>query len=85
MGKKEEHIDEIMALFAQEMTPKLDTLRAERRAFRPYQKVSAELECLARVLRAYEWTDHRAKVARKEAQIAEREQKLTRHFVRRNE
>jgi len=38
-----------------------------------YQKASAELERLARVLRAYEWMDHRAKISRKEAQIAEKE------------
>ena len=85
MGKKEKRVDEITALLAEEITPKLDTLRAERRAFMQYQKASTELEHLARVLRAYEWTDHRAKVARKEAQIAEREHKLTRRVVRRNE
>jgi len=73
MGKKEKRVDEITALLAEEITPKLDTLRAECRAFMQYQKTSTELERLARVLRAYEWTDHRAKVARKEAQIAERE------------
>ncbi|KAI0247376.1 condensin complex subunit SMC2 [Lactifluus subvellereus] len=73
MGKKEKRVDEITALLAEEITPKLDTLRAERRAFIQYQKSSAELERLARVLRAYEWTDHHAKASRKDAQIAERE------------
>ncbi|KAI9507224.1 condensin complex subunit SMC2 [Russula earlei] len=76
MGKKEKRVDEITALLAEEITPKLDTLRAERRAFIQYQKASAELERLARVLRAYEWTDHRAKVARKDAQIGEREKDI---------
>jgi structural maintenance of chromosome 2 len=73
MGKKEKRVDEITALLAEEITPKLDTLRAERRAFLQYQKASAELERLARVLRAFEWMDHRAKTERKDAQIAERE------------
>jgi len=41
-----------------------------------YQKASAELERLARVLRAYEWTDHRAKISREEAQIAEKEHEV---------
>ncbi|KAH9957598.1 hypothetical protein BC827DRAFT_651097 [Russula dissimulans] len=76
MGKKEKRVDEITALLAEEITPKLDTLRAERRAFMQYQKTSAELERLARVLRAYEWTDHRAKVSRKDAQIGERERDI---------
>lgn len=35
-----------------------------------------KLERLARVLRAHEWTDHRAKVARKEDRIAEREHQV---------
>jgi structural maintenance of chromosome 2 len=78
MGKKEnlKHIDEITALVAEEITPKLDTLRAERRAFMQYQKANAELERLARVLCTYEWTDHRAKISRKETQISEKEHEV---------
>ncbi|TFY64728.1 hypothetical protein EVG20_g5851 [Dentipellis fragilis] len=33
MGKKEKRVDEITSLLAEEITPKLDTLRAEKRAF----------------------------------------------------
>jgi structural maintenance of chromosome 2 len=73
MGKKEKRVDEITALLAEEIAPKLDTLRTERHSFIQYQKASAELERLAHVLRAYEWSDHRAKASRKDAQIAERE------------
>ena len=76
MGKKEKRVDEITALLAEEITPKLDTLRNERRAFMQYQKATAELERLARILRAHEWTDHRAKASRKEDQIAERERDI---------
>ncbi len=76
MGKKEKRVDEITALLAEEITPKLDTLRAERRAYVQYQKAGAELERLARVLRAYEWNDHRAKASRKDAQITEREREV---------
>jgi structural maintenance of chromosome 2 len=76
MGKKEKRVDEITTLLAEEITPKLDTLRAERRAFMQYQKANAELERLARVLRAYEWTEHRAKASRKDAQISDREREI---------
>jgi structural maintenance of chromosome 2 len=76
MGKKKKCVDEITALFMEEITPKPDTLRTEQRAFMQYQKASAEFERLARVLRAYEWTDHRAKMSRKEAQIAEKEHEV---------
>jgi structural maintenance of chromosome 2 len=51
MGKKEERVDEITALLAEEITPKLDTLRTERRAFMQYQKASTELERCARPVR----------------------------------
>jgi structural maintenance of chromosome 2 len=77
MGKKEKRVDEITALLAEEITPKPDTLRAERRAFMQYQKTNAELERLTRVLHAYEWTDHCAKVSRKDAQIGKRERDIT--------
>jgi structural maintenance of chromosome 2 len=76
MGKKEKRVDEITALLTEEITPKLDTLRTERRAYMQYQKAGAELERLARVLRAYEWHDHRAKASRKDAQITEREREV---------
>ncbi len=76
MGKKEKRVDEITALLAEEITPKLDTLRTERRAFIQYQKANTELERLARVLRACEWTDHRTKASRKDTQIAERERDI---------
>jgi len=50
MVKKEKRVDEITSLFAQEITPRLDTVRAEHRAFMQHPKASAKLECLARVL-----------------------------------
>ena len=74
MSKKEKRVDEITALLAEAITPKLDTLRAERRAFIQYQKAGTELERLARVLRAYEWMDHHNKASCKDAHISEREQ-----------
>ena len=73
MGKKK-HIDEITALLAEEITPKLDTFRAKRRAFIQYQKASTELERLVCVLRAYKRTDNRKKASRKDPQISEWEQ-----------
>jgi structural maintenance of chromosome 2 len=57
----------------EKITPKLDIVRAERRAFIQYQKASTELERLARVLRAYMRTDHRNKALRN-VQISEWEQ-----------
>jgi structural maintenance of chromosome 2 len=65
--KNENPVDEITALLTEEMSIKLDTLHPERCAFMKYEKASVELRHLARVLSPYEWADHRAKVAPKEA------------------
>ena len=48
--------DEINTLFAEEIIPKLDTLRAEKRVFLLWQKACSELERTGRLLRAWERT-----------------------------
>ena len=73
MDKKEKRVDEINALLAEEIIPKLDTLRAEKRAFLQWQKACSELERIGRLLRAWEWTEGKERVARKEADITKRE------------
>jgi chromosome segregation ATPase len=66
-GKKENPIDKLTALLNEEIAPKLDTPRTERRAFQQYRKASVRLKRLARVLSEDKWTDHPAKVAREKA------------------
>ena len=69
MDKKEKRVDEINALLAEEIIPKLDTLRAEKRAFLQWQKACSELERIGRLLRAWEWTEGRERIARKAAEM----------------
>jgi structural maintenance of chromosome 2 len=69
MDKKEKRVQEITALLEEEITPKLDTLREEKRSFLEFQKRTTELEKLARLLRAYEWKEATERVKRKEADI----------------
>ncbi|KAI5123009.1 hypothetical protein M0805_007631 [Coniferiporia weirii] len=78
MGKKEKRVDEISALLTEEIIPKLDTLRAEKRAFLQWQKACSELERIGRLLRAWEWTEGHERVARKEADAAKKEHDSTR-------
>ncbi|KAL5522254.1 SMC2 [Sanghuangporus sanghuang] len=78
MGKKEKRVDEIAALLAEEITPKLDTLRAEKRAFLQWQKACSELERIGRLLRAWEWTEGKERIARKESDIAKKEHEVSR-------
>lgn len=39
----------------EEIEPKLDKLRAEKRSYLEYQKATSELERLTRLVKAYEW------------------------------
>ncbi|TCD71064.1 Structural maintenance of chromosomes protein 2 [Steccherinum ochraceum] len=69
MGKKEKRVQEITSLLEEEITPKLDTLRAEKRSFLEWQKSVSELERIERMLRAFEWTDGKARVEEKEEEV----------------
>lgn len=40
----------------EEIDPKLEKLRAEKRSYLEYQKAASELERLTRLVKAYEWT-----------------------------
>jgi structural maintenance of chromosome 2 len=43
-------------LLREEIDPKLEKLRAEKRSYLEYQKATSELERLTRLVKAYEWT-----------------------------
>jgi structural maintenance of chromosome 2 len=76
MGKKEKRVQEITSLLAEEISPKLDHLRAEKRSFLQWQKSCTELERIGRVLRAWEWTEGKERVARKQAEIDKKEKEV---------
>jgi structural maintenance of chromosome 2 len=76
MGKKEKRVHEITELLAEEITPKLDALRAEKRAFLAWQKACSELERIGRVLRAWEWTDGQERVRRRQEEIDQKERDM---------
>ncbi|TFK38366.1 condensin complex subunit SMC2 [Crucibulum laeve] len=69
MGKKEKRVQEITSLLEEEITPKLEKLRAEKRSFMEYQKSVTELERIGRVLRAFEWSEAQMRVVKKEEEI----------------
>jgi structural maintenance of chromosome 2 len=69
MSKKEKRMQEIKSLLDEEITPKLNKLREQKRSFIQYQKSVTELEKLGRTLRAYEWHDAQGKVAKRQAEI----------------
>lgn len=62
MAKKDQKVREIETLLDEEIKPKLDKLREEKRAFLEYQKASSELERLNRLAKAHEWHVLRSKL-----------------------
>lgn len=76
MGKKEKRVQEITSLLTEEITPKLDTLRAEKRSFLQYQKACSELERIGRVLTAWKWTEGKERVGKKQAEIEKKEKEI---------
>ncbi|WWC72293.1 uncharacterized protein I206_106255 [Kwoniella pini CBS 10737] len=56
MAKKDKKVEEIESLLREEIEPKLEKLRAEKRSYLEYQKATSELERLTRLVKAYEWT-----------------------------
>lgn len=56
----------------EEIEPKLDKLRAEKRSYLEYQKATSELERLTRLVKAYEWKVVGDKVEKAGALLEER-------------
>lgn len=71
MAKKEKRVQELQNILDEEIVPKLEKLRAEKRSYIQFQKSVSELERIGRKLRAYEWTDGQARVAKREEEIDE--------------
>jgi structural maintenance of chromosome 2 len=76
MGKKDKRVQELTSLLAEEITPKLDHLREEKRAFLQFQKVGTELERIARSLHALLWMDHNEKAEKKDQEVAAAQSKM---------
>ncbi len=77
MGKKEKRVQEITSLLTEEITPKLDGLREEKRSFLQWQKACSELERIGRVLRAWEWKEGKQRVERKDEEIKDKDRETT--------
>ncbi|POY73859.1 hypothetical protein BMF94_3029 [Rhodotorula taiwanensis] len=68
MSKKEKKLEEIQSLLKEEIVPKLDRLREEKRVFLEFQKTSSELERLSKLVIAWDWLqDHKRVERAKEA------------------
>jgi structural maintenance of chromosome 2 len=77
MDKKEKRVQEIRSLLEEEITPKLDKLRTDKRSFLAYQQATSEVERLGRVVRAWEWKEANDRVQRRDADIQKREKETS--------
>ena len=69
MGKKEKRVEQITALLNEEITPKLDSLRAKKKSYLQYQKSCSELEKMVRVIDAWDWLESTKFAERKAGEI----------------
>ncbi|OMJ27506.1 Structural maintenance of chromosomes protein 2 [Smittium culicis] len=76
IAKKEKKIDEIQVILKEEITPKLDKLRAEKQGFLEYQKVNTEFDRLQRLVTAYEYTKTEERINASEELLTLNQQKL---------
>jgi structural maintenance of chromosome 2 len=78
MGKKEKSVLEYKATLQEEINPKLEKLRHEKRSFIQFQKSASELERTARILHALEWTTYQDRMREKQEAIEEKQKEIKR-------
>ncbi|KAI9761095.1 MAG: hypothetical protein M4579_001247 [Chaenotheca gracillima] len=62
MGKKEMKVQEITGLLKEEIEPKLEKLRTEKRAFLDFQQTQSDLERLTRLVVAHDYVKNKEKL-----------------------
>ena len=76
IAKKNKKVEELTALIEEEVAPKLNKLREEKRSFVLWQRTTAELERIARTLRAWEYMEAHQRVIKKETEITDAEEEV---------
>jgi len=76
MGRKEKSVLESKATLLEEINPKLEKLRSEKRSFIQFQKSVSELERTARILHALEWRTYQDRMHEKEEKIDEKQTEI---------
>ena len=75
MAKKEMKVQEIMSLLNDEIEPKLEKLRQEKRAFLDFQQTQSDLERLTRLVVAYDYLRNKEKLKLSERDLQEKIQR----------
>ncbi|KAI9746181.1 MAG: Structural maintenance of chromosomes protein 2 [Claussenomyces sp. TS43310] len=75
MAKKEMKVREITELLKDEIEPKLEKLRMEKRAFLDFQQTQNDLERLTRVVVAHDYVKHQEKLKQSAEQLTAKRQR----------
>ena len=77
MAKKEMKVQEITGLLKEEIEPKLDKLRTEKRAFLDFQQTQSDLERLTRLVVAHDYLKNKAKLKQSASDLEAKKQRAT--------
>ena len=77
MAKKEMKVQEITELLKDEIEPKLEKLRTEKRAFLDFQQTQSDLERLTRLVVAHDYVRNKEKLKQSAADLETKKRKAT--------
>ncbi|KAK3704778.1 Structural maintenance of chromosomes protein 2 [Vermiconidia calcicola] len=75
MGKKQAKVEEIEGLLKDEIEPKLDKLRHEKRAFLEFQSTQSDLERLTKLVVAYDYVKSKQKLQQSAQDLASKKER----------
>ncbi|CAK4030838.1 Structural maintenance of chromosomes 2 [Lecanosticta acicola] len=77
MNKKQAKVEELEGLLKEEIEPKLDKLRNEKRAFLEFQNTQSDLERLTKLVVAYDYIRSKQKMQQSAQDLAEKKERAT--------
>ncbi|KAK4499492.1 hypothetical protein PRZ48_010007 [Zasmidium cellare] len=77
MNKKQAKVEEIEGLLKEEIEPKLDKLRNEKRAFLEFQSTQSDLERLTKLVVAYDYVRSKQKMQQSAQDLADKKERAT--------
>ena len=77
MGKKEMKVQEIAELLREEIEPKLEKLRTEKRAFLEFQQTQSDLERLTRLVVAHDYLKNKDKLRQSAGDLEAKQHRAT--------
>lgn len=68
--KKDNRLDELKSLIADEIQPKLEKLRKDQQQYQEYQKICRDIECLTRIHISYKYLQYMKGLENSETNIS---------------